>query len=403
MSAAKASSASALPVLLCVAAWTSYLPLAAQYLLYGACGLAALWAHLRGATATGVLRHPLFGLGVALWAWLLLSSAWSSAPRADVVAHAWSYSLMLWVPWIAMAAPPGAAQRALMHFVAVSSLVALAWLVEHAGWMAGWRWRPFVEVTGNQRIAFSLLLALAVALGLHRALQPRDARSRGLAAAAALLCLAGLLQQDRRTGVVVLPLLTLLVVLAHQRGWRRRALLSGAVVAAALALWQLSPTVQQRFAEGVAELQAYHAQGDVQTSWGMRLRMAQVTAEMTLEQPLWGHGLGSWPTEWRQRVHDGSLLQGHTTPHSEYLLVAFQGGAVAVLLLLALGTRAVGRAVQRHQAAVPALLVLAAMAWAGLFNVVLRDVKFALPLLSLAAMAWAAARAPAACSTMPAP
>ena len=109
-------------------------------------------------------------------------------------------------------------------------------------------------------------------------------------------------------------------------------------------------------------------------------------SRMALERPLAGHGLGSWAGEWRQRVTGSALLQGHTTPHNEYLLLAFQGGLVAWALLAALFGRAVLGAVGHHGHGVPALLVLAAFAWCGLTNVALRDVKFALPLLSMAGM-----------------
>lgn len=381
---------------LCMAAWTPYLPLTVQYLVYGAVGFCAVALGWQRSNWRATARHPLFVLALAWWTWLLFSATWSSADAAARVAHGWTYSLMLWVPWVGMAAAPEDGQRALRHFVVASCLVAVLWLVDATGFTAGWPWRPIADITGNQRIAMSLMLALACALALDLALRTVDRRPRLAWAAAALLCLSGLMHQDRRTGLVAAPVLALLVLVAHQRGWRRRVATTAGVLLAAALAWQLSPLVQQRFDEGLSEVRAYRSEGDVRTSWGMRLRMVEVTSRMALERPLAGHGLGSWAGEWRRRVTGSELLQGHTTPHNEYLLLAFQGGLVAWALLLALCGRAVLGAVRHHGHGVPALLVLVAFAWCGLTNVALRDAKFALPLLTMAGMAWAAARASSA-------
>jgi hypothetical protein len=104
--------------------------------------------------------------------------------------------------------------------------------------------------------------------------------------------------------------------------------------------------------------------------------------------------VGSWVTEWRQRVAGSAALEAHTTPHNEYLLLAMQGGAVALALALVLWLLAWRGILRGGRPAVAALLVLVALSGAACFNVVLRDAKFALPLLGLAALAWAASRSP---------
>jgi O-antigen ligase len=251
-------------------------------------------------------------------------------------------------------------------------------------------WRPFLGVIGNQRISFSLLLALSAAMALHLSLQASSPRRRYVLALGVAVCLAGLALQDRRTGMLAAPVLLAALAMAYLRTWLRRLALLAVITAAAASAWHFVPPVQQRFAEGVAELQSYHSEGDVRSSWGMRARMLEVTARMAAERPILGHGLGSWVTRWRERVTGSAVLEGNTTPHNEYLLLLVQGGLVALAGLLLLVVRTL-RGVSRHgKAAVPAVLVLTAIAWAALFNVVLRDSKFALPLLTLSALAWAA-------------
>jgi O-antigen ligase len=248
-------------------------------------------------------------------------------------------------------------------------------------------------VQGNQRIAYSLLLALGGALALQQAVDAGPGRTRVLLVVAAPLCLAALAEQDRRSGMLTAPLLLAVLTLAQprMRGRRLRALALIGVVMLAVGLG--STNVRQRFAEGVAELQAYRASGPVDTSWGMRMRMFEVTGRLVQERPLVGWGVGSWAMLWRERVHGEAILTGHTTPHNEYLLLAQQGGAVALLLAFALWLQALRGIRRRGAPALPALLVLAAITWAGAFNVVLRDAKFALALLALAMLSWAAARA----------
>ena len=375
------------------AAWACYLPLGLQYSAFIGCGVLATWTLARARRLTETARRPVFLASLGLWAWLALSSAWTQAPPDAVTSHLWTYSLMLWVAPIAIAVPPDAAHRALRHFVGASCIVATAVVVDAAGWLPTLQgWRPFVDVSGNQRITFSVLLALALALAALQALDASSARSRALAVGAAGLCLAALLLQDRRTGMLAAPVLLATLALARQRTPARRLGLLLLIVAAAVAVWAGSDNVRQRFDEGVAELRTYRSDGEVTTSWGMRARMLEVTGRLVMERPLAGHGIGSWVTEWRQRVAGSAALEAHTTPHNEYLLLAMQGGAVALLLGLVLWLTVALGIIHRGRAAHAALLVLVALTWAALFNVALRDAKFALPLLTLAALAWATSR-----------
>jgi len=398
----ESGAARALPWAALALAWTAYLPTGLQYLALGACsGLALhmLWRQQRLGTVAG---HPVFRAALALWVWLALSAAWSPAPASAIVSHLWMYALPLLVLPIAFALEAAAALRALGHFVAASALVGSFVLLDAAGWLpTPPAWRPFVDVLGNQRIAFSLLLALAGALALQLAIDARRGRAQALRLGAALLCLAALTQQDRRTGLLLAPLLLAVLVLAQPR-WRGRRLRRLALVAlATLAVGLGSSQVRERLAEGVAELQAYRSSGPVDTSWGMRARMVEVTAGLVLERPVIGHGVGSWVTLWHARVRGEPILTGHTTPHNEYLLLAQQGGVVALLLALLLWLQALRGVRRRGAAALPALLVLVAIAWAAGFNVVLRDAKFALMLLGLAMLAWSAARTPACAGLVP--
>lgn len=377
-------------------AWSAYLPLGWQYAAFLGCALASCSVLARRGHLGRVAVHPMFLAGLALWGWLAISTLWTRAPAEAIVSHLWMYALPLWVVPIALALPGDQGRLALGHFVAASVLVALVLLADAAGLLpAPPAWRPFVDVTGNQRIVHSLLLALGASLSVWLALHTDGARQRLLLIGAAAACLIGLTLQDRRTGMLAAPALLAVLALTHPRTHLRRLAVMGLIGCAVAAVWMGSEHVRQRFHEGVSELLAYRSDAEVDTSWGMRARMLEVTARLVLEHPLAGHGVGSWVKEWRQRVAGSAPLEAHTTPHNEYLLLAMQGGSVALALALVLWLVALRGIVRRGRPAVAALLVLVALSGAACFNVVLRDAKFALPLLGLAALAWSASRAAA--------
>ncbi len=375
-----------------LAAWACYLPLGARYAAFFLCaGLAVAWVHRQRLWSSLVLTRRA-KLLLALAAWMAVSALWSPAPLPRIIAPLWMALLPLALLPLAMAVPAAlsahAARRALLHFVAASALVGSWTVVDFV--LAVPDTSPLaspVDATGNQRILVSMLLALGCAFGLWLATQACSTRQRWACAAAAGMALAGLLLQDRRSGLLMLPILLMAWAVAAAPRWYLKLALPLLVAAAAVGTWALSTGVQQRFAEGARELQTYAGNDQVATSWGMRLRLWQRTADMVAERPLTGHGLGSWPQWWRQNTQSGTLLHEHTTPHNEYLLAAAQAGVPAALLLLAWLLANVWASAAAG--AVPALMVWTTLLTTACTHAVLRDAKLALPLLLLAALCMA--------------
>lgn len=364
------------------AAWCLYLPLGLQYVAFLGGTLAAGIATFRSGRIGTAVREPAVAVLGLWWLWMLSSALWSPAPVPQRAAALWHYALPLAMVMIAAWLPPEGARRALRHFVAISALGALLLPLGLGD-----------RVTGNQRIVYSLLLALGAAFAALEAVDARALRERVAWVAAGLGCAAGLALQDRRSGVIVLPLLLLALAGLRQRSWLRRGALALAVAAGAVLAWQASPTLHARIEQGLAELREYRSQGDVETSMGMRLRMVEVTLDMVRERPWAGHGAGSWPGLWRERVRGGELLQAHLTPHDEYLLVLQQGGAVGLVLFVAAIALLLRAAWRRGPAGHAALLVGITFVVASVFNAALRDAKLALPLMLLGALAWARSKA----------
>lgn len=419
-----------LPVLAGACGWAAYGPVGLKYTAYLLCTAVAAAALVRQRAAGGLWRR---GSGwwpaLAFWGWAALSVTWSAAAGPLVAAQLWLYALPLAVPVIALACPPALGRVALRQFALAAGAVGAATLIEHAGVLpAGWLWHSTVAAEGNQRIANSLVLALGAAMALLMLLQATRAAAARAAgpgsagdglgrfagghpaawvragwALVSALALAGLALQDRRTGMVALPVLLSVLGWSQLRSPRRGLLLVAGVVLLSLASWQFSDGVRGRIDEGLRELRTYQSSDQADTSWGMRLRLAEHTLDMVRTRPLVGHGVGSWLSQWRQRVPPGLLISVHTTPHDEYLLVAAQFGLVGLALLLLLLADRLRRAWRAGANGQAALLVWSAVAWTGLFNVVLRDSKFALPMLLMAAFAGALLKPPAAPETTPPP
>lgn len=381
--------------------WSIFLPIGVKYpLLLGATAW-GLWQLQQPAGLQRIQAEPAARWALIFWVWSAMTLMWTEGTWPEALAQLGLYSLLLCVPVIGGILAAKWAQRALRHFCIGSGVVGSLCLLNNWALLPvpeHWIWRSTLTAEGNQRIVISLLIALGCAMSLREALLART-QGAGLWAtlgwgAVACAAAAGLASQDRRTGMTTLPVLLLVLTM----GWAvsegasrvKRSAVAAAAVMCCVALGVGTPTVRERFAEGLGQLSRYNATENVANSWGMRLRMAEQSVQMVADSPLAGHGLGSWERLWTQRVPAGSLLAAQRTPHNEYLLVVVQTGLPGlILLLVALWTHATRDLRQNLFPVVPAsLMVWSALAWAGLFNVVLRDAKFALPLLMLAALAW---------------
>ena len=372
------------------AAWVSFAQVGLKYLLWLAVMGLSLAVIDQRKRWRSTWRQP-GPMLLLLWVgWMWISAWWSSAPTRDIIIHGWIYALPLGAIAIGAACPPAVAQRSLLHFMAASACVGGLWAVHSRGGLpVSPLWHSTLAATGNQRIMASVLLALGAVLACwFLARQTRPWPKVGLALAA-LLAAAGLISQDRRSGMVLLPLLLLVWALALPRPplWRASGVL--AVAVAMGAVWLGSDTVRTRFAEGSAELAAYNSQASVDTSWGIRLRMLEITADMVKECPAFGHGLGSWQQQWDQRVPAGTRLADNSTPHNDYLMVAAQAGVPAAMLMLAWLLVMMVAAVRAGPMGMAALMVWFSIAATALANATLRDAKFGLPLLLLAGLAMA--------------
>lgn len=377
-------------------AWLLYAPVGLKYLLLAgllAAGIRQLLKQPQAPRPSDRHLLPPALAAAALVAWLCTSALWSDAPLARQAAWAGLYAVVLVVPLLAATLPAAAARSALDHFARASGAVGALFVAAAAGvsvpWLLG---ASTVHASGNLRISTSILLAVGACLALARALHQKSPMGRLGWAAVAALAGAGLALQDRRSGLLVLPVvLSLWAVTRPVRG-RTRAVGLVLVVCASTLAWYSFDGVRARFAEGMRELSVRQADAVVDTSWGQRLRMQELTLDMIAERPFAGSGLASWTDAWARRTPPGSMLASNTTPHNEYLLLAQQGGLPAAALLAVWLGLLMRLALKAGPDGVALLVVAGAFFTAAAFNAVLRDARFALPLVVLAGLAGASAR-----------
>jgi O-antigen ligase len=134
-----------------------------------------------------------------------------------------------------------------------------------------------------------------------------------------------------RTGQVVCAL-SLVAVIFIALPPRKALLIAGLFLFSVVVLSVTSPVIAQRFALLVSEVQAYQ-QGQEMTSIGARLAMWRASLTFYWDQPLWGHGTGSY--RWlAERVFTDPVMCKISCvhPHNQFLFFGVEHGVLGLLI-----------------------------------------------------------------------
>lgn len=286
--------------------------------------------------------------GVALYGLIVISALWSPASAAEKLRHIEKYSRLLYLPIaVALLDSPVWRRRALAAFaLAMLLTLALSWL--HVAWPFAWA-RATREnlahshsifktyITQGMMMSLLALLACTLALNRGRTFAQDNAWSRPpLWIAVTLLAaidITALLHG--RTGQITLVANVLVVVFFGLSGRRRLLFLAAAAIVFA-SLFFSSEQFRTRLNSVSTELQAFREHKAV-TSSGERWTYAVVASEIARHGPIYGYGLGSYPTEFCRAIEPKSWCnKGEVRPHNQYLLFAVEQGVFGVLAMLAL-------------------------------------------------------------------
>jgi hypothetical protein len=138
-----------------------------------------------------------------------------------------------------------------------------------------------------------------------------------------------------RTALLVIPLLALWL------GWRRLGLkglagAAGVCCLVAAVVWAGSSYMRDRLSISATELQSYE-KNDADSSTGLHLQFLRMSLSFVRTAPIFGHGTGSIPEQFRNVAHDpGSPAVAAVNPHNQMFGVAIQLGLVGAVVLAAM-------------------------------------------------------------------
>ena len=370
-------------VIVCMTALSVALPIAwislsKVLLVLAALGSVALGLrHPHSGTALSRLQTPKVVLAVLLL--FSLSLIWTDAnlnvALAALVKHGKLLTIVLLVFLIRSRQE---ARLALMVFAfGQALLLCMSWL------LALGVPNPWIPTSAAKYVVFSsyldqsIIFASAAAVWWHLRHDLMWPRWVGSFFAAAALINTLLLLPGRTGYAVAAALVSLAVMWAVPKRLRLVALaLTPAILL--LGLYIGSATVQERLARVVDEGQHYGSQALTESSSGWRLNAWKRSLQAIQENPLAGHGIGSW-TQTIKRLEgpaaESVFGKGNASnPHQEYLLWGVElgvGGIIALLLLMG----SIGRDAMNFNTSIcrATLSVLVAMAVACLFNSTLYD------------------------------
>jgi O-antigen ligase len=265
----------------------------------------------------------------------------------------------------------------------VATAVNLA-LVVADQWVALPRWPMWVhsiEVLGNKSIANAVMFTLvAVSVAIWASEHRARAGLAGLLLAAILL-MVPIWVLPSRTSLVVAVLVVGMVAVHRWRAHPVKLVVSvvSVVLVSTLVLTGI-PKVQQRFEQGISEIQNATTGVVTADSWSVRFNMYRHTGAMMLERPVAGWGIGSWNEQWRQRVPP--VLADFNMPHNDFLWMGAQAGipgALALLWMLVAGMRVPWR--RQDMTGRLALAAVLTLLLTSAFNSGMRDAALGLCLI----------------------
>ena len=150
-------------------------------------------------------------------------------------------------------------------------------------------------------------------------------------------------------------------------------------------VWVSVSDVGQRIRGTLGDIEAF-SQGKQISDDGIRLEMFSITSRIIAEKPWTGHGIATFPIQYRQYAK-GLPSEGTHTPHNDYLLYASEIGFIglAVLLWIWLTQLIIAWKIGGAPGMWLGTLGVAIMV-GGMFNAILRDAVFGMPLMVLLAI-----------------
>ena len=279
-------------------------------------------------------NQPLGKAAIVFLMVLLLAATWNTAPF-PVALKAWIGWRQFLLLFVALALFDTRASKlafAAIFVVATSAATVASFLAFDFGAA-----QATSDVAGGIVLRNHVTQGMALTAGALLALVLLAHARRGswqqwACGAAALLMVANVVFITyARSAYLALAVTSLVATLGIARHRARIAAVSALIVLMCGAIW-LSPLISQRFERGLQEIQETNS-SDVITSMGIRPVMWETTASIARDAPLIGHGLGSFPEQYRSAVtqrYTGWKATLTADPHNQYLLILAETGLLGL-------------------------------------------------------------------------
>jgi O-antigen ligase len=284
------------------------------------------------------------GLPVLLWLFAVIGLAWATnaswAERWDGLG---GFHRLLLIPLLLAHFRRSERGHWVLYgfFLSVLALLLLSWaliLVPGLPWRGKNRDLAGVPVKDYILQSTEFLICAFALFGY--AFDGARAHRRGLAFGLIAIAVAFLANIffviSARTTLLIAPVLALLV------GWRYfgvRGVLGAAVISGVVAVvvWSGSPYLHARMETSITDLQAFQ-QGDAPNSTGLHLEFLRKSAAFVATAPIFGHGTGSIPEQFRQAAtgQNGAASVASVNPHNQIFAVAIQLGLAGAVVLIAM-------------------------------------------------------------------
>lgn len=362
------------------------------------------WALLR--TSPLLLPVLLLSLITLLMSLMNRSALVSNNELWSAVGHYQTYLLVL--PFLTLAS--GKWQQKMENiFLGSAVLAAMLFLLNMMHLLPDISlFKSYVVYLGNKSILLGILLALAACWMWARIVFERQVSVRNIALFVFLAAAAVFLAKTR-TAVLLFVLGFLIVTLCSIR-WSWKSVLFIAVFIASISTFWTYAVNQPRPAtcvvnevkaapweilhlRAVCTLQQVNDLREGRRSKdddGMRSEIYRITSGIISEQPLLGHGAGSWMPIYHARA-DGLSSGTMTTPHSDYLLYLTELGLIGLFGLIIIWGQQIrvsvtllrSASLSLRQRGMQLLLLTLFMTVGAFFNAIMRDAVFAVAFLIL--------------------
>jgi O-antigen ligase/GR25 family glycosyltransferase involved in LPS biosynthesis len=278
-------------------------------------------------------HQPLGMAAIVFLAVLLLAVTWSTAPFL-VALEAWTgwrHFLLLFIALAIFDTRSSKLSFAAIFVVAASAAaVASFFAFDFGSAQATSDVKGGIILRNHVTQGMSLTVGALLALVLFAHARRGSWQQWAWGAAAGLMVANVVFVSYGRSGYLLLAISSVAAAFGLWRG-RARGVAVAVLVVLTLAAVQFSPLINQRFEQGVQEItQTDSAQ---LTSMGIRRVMWDTAAAIVRDAPLIGHGLGSFPDEYRRAVgqrYTGWKATLTADPHNQYLMILAETGLLGL-------------------------------------------------------------------------